>query len=247
VPSHAHYHRIFCRAATIAVALAAGLGGGLLISNILSPHAPKQGAELSKVERRTTDPVPAANAASESSSYIEATQAAATKPVTVSPAPQAPSQEAQQQQAQPQQARPQQVQPQTQQANAAPAPPLQAAAQPTDRQPTRDANSTAPVSNPQPAATSTQTAAREPSATTDNAFARARDADVKREVRRADERRKAECRQQWVEKRRYRGRGDDELRDVELKVREETGSPRSFAAEPVRIETPRIRLFGDED
>jgi hypothetical protein len=163
------------------------------------------------VERRTTDPV--ANAASESSSYIEATQAAATKPVTVSPAPQALSQEARQQQAQPQ----------TQQANAA------------------------PVSNPQPAATSTQTAAREPSATTDNAFARARDPDVKRELRRAEEKRKAERRQQWVEKRRYRGRGDDELRDVELKVREETGSPRSFAAEPARIETPRIRLFGDED
>jgi hypothetical protein len=201
----------FAGAGTIAVALAVGLGGGLLISNIVSPHAPKQGAELSKVERRTTDPV--ANAASESSSYIEATQAAATKPVTVSPASQAPSQEAQQQQARPQ----------TQQANAA------------------------PVSNPQPAATSTQTAAREPSATTDNAFARARDPDVKRELRRAEEQRKAERRQQWVEKRRYRGRGDDELRDVELKVREETGSPRSFAAEPVRIETPRIRLFGDED
>ena len=77
----------FAGAGTIAVALAAGLGGGLLISNIVSPHAPKQGAELSKVERRTTDPVPAANAAFESSSYIEATQAAATKPVTVSPAP----------------------------------------------------------------------------------------------------------------------------------------------------------------
>ena len=203
----------FAGAGTIAVAAAAGLGGGLLISNIVSPHAPKQGAELSKVERRTTDPVPAANAAFESSSYIEATQAAATKPVTVSPVPQALSQEARQQQAQPQ----------TQQANAA------------------------PVSNPQPAATSTQTAAREPSATTDNAFARARDPDVKRELRRAEEQRKAERRQQWVEKRRYRGRGDDELRDVELKVREETGSPRSFAAEPVRIETPRIRLFGDED
>ena len=100
----------FAGAGTIAVALAAGLGGGLLISNIVSPHAPKQGAELSKVERRTTDPVPAANAAFESSSYIEATQAAATKPVTVSPAPQALSQEARQQQAQPQ----------TQQANAAP-------------------------------------------------------------------------------------------------------------------------------
>ena len=120
----------FAGAGTIAVALAAGLGGGLLISNIVSPHAPKQGAELSKVERRTTDPIPASNPASESSPYIEATQAAATKPVTVSPAPQAPSQEAQQQQAQPQQAQPQQAQsqqtqppqPQTQQANATPAP-----------------------------------------------------------------------------------------------------------------------------
>ena len=88
----------FAGAGTIAVALAAGLGGGLLISNIVSPHAPRHGAELSKVERRTTDPIPASNPASESSPYIEATQAAATKPVTVSPAPQAPSQEAQQQQ-----------------------------------------------------------------------------------------------------------------------------------------------------
>ena len=70
----------FAGAGTIAVALAAGLGGGLLISSIVSPHAPKQGAELSKVERRATDPIPASNAASESSPYIEATQAAATKP-----------------------------------------------------------------------------------------------------------------------------------------------------------------------
>jgi outer membrane biosynthesis protein TonB len=237
----------FAGAGTIAVALAAGLGGGLLISSIVSPHAPKQGAELSKVERRATDPIPASNAASESSPYIEATQAAATKPVTVSPAPQAPSQETQQQQAQPQQAQPPQPQPQTQQANATPAPVPQAAAQPADRQPARNANSTAPVSNPQPAATSTQAVAREPSATPDNAFARARDVDVKRELRRAEEKRKAERRLQWVEKRRYRGRGDDELRDVEQKVREETDSPRIFAAEPVRNETPRIRLFGDDD
>ena len=222
----------FAGAGTIAIALAAGLGGGLLISIIVSPHASKQGAELSKVER---DPIPASNAASKSSSYIEATQAAATKPVTVSPAPQAASQQAQ----------PQQAQPQTQQANSTPAPVPQAAAQPVDRQPARNANSTAPVSNPQLAATSTPTAAREPSATTDNAFARARDADVKRELRRTEEKRKAERRQQWVEKRRYRG--GDELRDVEQKVREETDSPRIFAAEPVRSETPRIRLFGDDD
>jgi hypothetical protein len=205
----------FAGAGTIAVALAAGLGGGLLISNIVSPHAPRQGAELSKAERRTTDPIPAPNAASGSSSYIEATQAAAHKPVTVSPAPQAQPQ--QEQQAQPQEARP-----------------------------ARDANATAqPASKSQPPAPAMQTAARESSVSPDDAFVGARDADIKREVRRAEQRRKAERRQQWAERRRYRVRQDDDLRDVEQKVREET-EPRMLAAEPARIETPRIRLFGDD-
>jgi hypothetical protein len=205
----------FAGAGTIAIALAAGLGGGLLISNIVSPHAPRQGAELSKAERRTTDPIPAPNAASGSSSYIEATQAAAHKPVTVSPAPQAQPQ--QEQQAQPQEARP-----------------------------ARDANATAqPASKSQPPAPAMQTAARESSVSPDDAFVGARDADIKREVRRAEQRRKAERRQQWAERRRYRVRQDDDLRDVEQKVREET-EPRMLAAEPARIETPRIRLFGDD-
>jgi hypothetical protein len=212
----------FAGAGTIAVALAAGLGGGLLISNIVSPHAPRQGAELSKAERRTTDPIPAPNAASGSSSYIEATQAAATKPVTVSPAPQA----------QPQQEQPQQEQPQQ--------------AQPQEARPARDANATAqPASKSQPPAPAMQTAARESSVSPDDAFVGARDADIKREVRRAEQRRKAERRQQWAERRRYRVRQDDDLRDVEQKVREET-EPRMLAAEPARIETPRIRLFGDD-
>jgi hypothetical protein len=205
----------FAGAGTIAIALAAGLGGGLLISNIVSPHAPRQGAELSKAERRTTDPIPAPNAASGSSSYIEATQAAAHKPVTVSPAPQAQPQ--QEQQAQPQEARP-----------------------------ARDANATAqPASKSQPPAPAMQTAARESSVSPDDAFVGARDADIKREVRRTEQRRKAERRQQWAERRRYRVRQDDDLRDVEQKVREET-EPRMLAAEPARIETPRIRLFGDD-
>jgi hypothetical protein len=230
----------FAGAGTIAVALAAGLGGGLLISNIVSPHAPRQGAELSKAERRTTDPIPASNAASGSSSYVEATQAAATKPVTVSPAPQA-----QPQQEQPQQARPQEAQPQAQQANAAPAPSAQAT-RPADPQQVRDANATAqPASKSQPPAPATQTAAREPFVSPDDAFAKTRDADIKREVRRAEQRRKAERRQQWAERRRYRVRQDDDLRDVEQKVREET-EPRMLAAEPARVETPRIRLFGDD-
>ncbi len=67
-------------------------------------------------------------------------------------------------------------------------------------------------------------------------------ADLKREARRAEDRRKAERRQQWAEKRRMKPREDDELRDVEASVREMTeqrplfGGPR-FGA--------RIGLFDD--
>lgn len=235
----------FAGAGTIVVALAMGLGGGMLISNIVSPHLPKEGAELSKMERRTTEPTSVSNAPSEPVSYRDATQAAAIKPVTVSPAPQAQAEEAQPLQAQSQT---QQAQPPAQQANAAPSPAVQPSAKPADPQPARNVNSTSqqPASNSQ-STPSTQTAAREPSASSDEALAKARDADVKRAVRRAEERRKAERRERWAERRRYRGRGDDELRDVELKVREETESPRVFAAEPARIEMPRIRLFGDDD
>jgi hypothetical protein len=39
-------------------------------------------------------------------------------------------------------------------------------------------------------------------------------------------------------------RQDRELREVEQKVREETEP--AFAAQPVRMETPRIRLFESE-
>jgi hypothetical protein len=74
---------------------------------------------------------------------------------------------------------------------------------------------------------------------------KARDADVRREARRgAEEKRKAERRQQWAERR--RPRQDQELRDVEAKVREETEPRQVFAAEPVKLEMPRIRLFGPE-
>jgi hypothetical protein len=58
------------------------------------------------------------------------------------------------------------------------------------------------------------------------------------------EKRKAERRQQWVEKRRQRQQ--QELRALEERVSEETGPRQAFAAEPVRIEMPQIRLFGPE-
>ena len=76
-----------------------------------------------------------------------------------------------------------------------------------------------------------------------DAFARARDADIKR----ADaEKRRAERRQRWADKRRLQQPREQELEAVEAEVREVTEPRQIFAAEPVRIETPRIRLF-DQD
>ena len=76
-----------------------------------------------------------------------------------------------------------------------------------------------------------------------DAFAKARDADVRREARRAEQKRRAERRQLWAERR--RPRQDQELRDVEAKVREETEPRQVFTAEPVRLETPRIENLFD--
>jgi hypothetical protein len=74
----------------------------------------------------------------------------------------------------------------------------------------------------------------------DEAFARARDADIKR----AEARRRAERRQQWAERRRQRQQ--QELKAVEEKVREDTEPRQEPAIEPVRIEMPQIRLFGPD-
>ena len=54
----------FAGAGTVIAAIAAGLGGGLLISNIVSPHAPR--TELSRLELRMSErPILATNAPSE--------------------------------------------------------------------------------------------------------------------------------------------------------------------------------------
>jgi len=60
------------------------------------------------------------------------------------------------------------------------------------------------------------------------------------------EKRRADRRQQWAEKRRYQQRQEQELRDVEQKVREQTEPAQAFAAEPVKLDMPRIRLFDAE-
>jgi hypothetical protein len=210
----------FVGAGTVVAAVVAGLGGGVLIANTVSPHS----REMTKLERRMSpEPIPVTNAASEPVSYLAATEAAATKPVVVAPAPD--------------HAEPQPVQ-QTEAANNS----LAATQSATDGRETpaaRSAGSNSPQS-------SAQLAAREQGASPDNALARARDVDVKRA---ATEKRRSERRQQWAEKRRYPR--DQELRDVEQKVREETEPTQSlptqgFAAEPVRVEMPRIRFFDSE-
>ena len=72
----------FAGVGTVVAAVVAGLGGGLLISNIVSPHSPK--TEMSKLEQRmSSKPIPVVNAPSEPVSYLAATQPAASGPITV--------------------------------------------------------------------------------------------------------------------------------------------------------------------
>jgi hypothetical protein len=228
----------FAGAGTVIAAIAAGLGGGYLFFSIVSPHPDKHGSsEVSRLERRmSSEPIQASKGAPEPVPYLDKPQvsAAAADP----PAQPAPQPQQQAVQHQPPQAPPQQAQPQpatTQQASTQPAaaPPAPPAAQPV--------------------------AAAEQKSAPDDSWARARDADVRRDPRR-EERRKAERerRQQWSERRKWRQRDDDDgdLREVERKVREETEprriredrEPRPFfASEPARSEMPRIRLFGMDD
>src|SRR3954451_15690016 len=72
----------FTGAGTVAIAVAAGLGGGLMIAEGMHPKTPA--VEQTKLERSAPDasaPSPAGTA------YLAATQAAATGPIKVAPAP----------------------------------------------------------------------------------------------------------------------------------------------------------------
>jgi len=192
----------FAGVGTVIGAVALGLGGGLLISNIVSPHEPK--TEMSRLEQRmSSKPIPESNAPSEPVPYLAATQAIPSAATTSEsqPQPAAPT-------------------PATETVAANPPPPPDAA----------------------PAVQAPQPAPREQAAAPENAFAKARDTDVKR----ATEKRKAERRQQWTERRRHLQRQDQELREVEEKVREETEPRQAFRVEPARLEMPRIRLFETE-
>ena len=200
----------FAGAGTVVVAIVAGVGGGLLIADIIRPKFPKQGTEMTRLERRMSpEPIQAAPGPSEPVQYLAAPQLSALG-AAVAAAP---------------------AQAQTEAGNS-----QSAGAQPAET--AAAAQPDAPA--PQAATPAAQPVAHEQAAAPENALAKARDAEMKRAV----EKRKLERRQQWVEKRRQRQQ--QELRAVEERVREETGPTQVFAAEPVRIEMPQIRLFGQE-
>jgi hypothetical protein len=223
----------FAGAGTIVVALVAGLGGGLTIANIVSPH--KETREISKLEQRmAAKPIPPSaqadqpkiQSASQSDNiqasntdklqgdqpkapvpYVAATGAAVTAntpPVQTQPQPQAP------------QASPSPV---IEQANA-------------DNEPAKPA---------EPQTATPQATQREASSSPEDANAKARDSDLKRL---AAEKRKADRRQQWADRKKALLARDAELRDVEESVRRDSDGPRIVRRD---IDGPRIVVQDDDD
>jgi hypothetical protein len=209
----------FAGAGTVIAAIVGGVGGGLLIADMVSPKPPKQGVETTRLERRMSpQPIQASNAPSPASTNAPSEPV----PYLAAPQPTAPNAAVA--------AVP--AQPQTEPENSTSIP-----AKPTDT--AAAAQPAAPTA--QPATPAVQVVAREQPAAADNAVAKGRDADVKR----VTEKRRAERRLQWTTERRRQPRQDQDLRAVEEKIREETEPRREFA-EPVRMERPRILLFGEE-
>jgi hypothetical protein len=100
-----------------------------------------------------------------------------------------------------------------------------------------------------PSAEPARREAHDQAAAPDAAFAKAQQSDLKTrdpDTKRSAERRHAERRQQWAERRRMQRSPDPDRRDVEQEARENTG-PRRIVEEqeqePAVMELPRIRLF----
>ena len=220
----------FAGAGTIVVAIAAGLGGGLVISDVMNPHATR---ELGKVELQMkarqanaaqqspqpdaaqASPQPSSSPATASNAlpapYLAQVQPAAKAPVVVGAAPSKPQEMPQDQ-------------PKSDAANAAaPAvntsePPAKrddvAAAKPDDAPKVKQAEHTQPKPAEQ---TPAQPAAHDEASAPENAYAKARDANLKRQ----DDKRKSDRHQQWATRRQQQR--DPDMRDVEEQVRRDSG------------------------
>jgi hypothetical protein len=212
----------FVGAGTIIAAIGIGLGGGIVAGNIMNPVAPKP--DTSKMAQRAEAAKHATtNAPSERLEYLTGSRAFGAM-IAVPEQAEAKSEPV----------KPDAAKPDTQasQANAeVPAPPRPA-----------------PASPPQIAKPAEQQATTGPSSSPDNAYAKARDSDVKRA---ASERRRTERRERWAERHRNdfgepRGMRDGtDWDDVARNVREDSDA-RDYAGRP-RGGFPQIRLFGRDD
>jgi len=220
----------FAGAGTIVVAIAAGLGGGLTIANIVSPH--KETREISKLEQRmAAKPIPPSVEADQPRVQSDTIQASNTdKPQTDQPKAPVPYVAATGA-AVTANTPVAQAQPQTQAAasQASPSPVIEQAkvdnpsAKPAEPQTAKDASREQAASSP------------------DDANAKARDSDLKRL---AAEKRKADRRQQWADRKKALLSRDAELRDVEESVRRDTDGPRIVRRD---IDGPRIVVRQDDD
>jgi hypothetical protein len=221
----------FAGAGTIVVALAAGLGGGLTIANIVSPQ--KETREISKLEQRMgTKPIPPSAQADQPKVQSDTIQASNTdKPQADQPKAPVPYVAA------------------TGAAITANTPPVQTQPQQTQAAPPQASPSPvieqAKVDNPPAKPAEPQTAKDTPreqaSSSPEDANAKARDADVKRL---ASEKRKADRRQQWADRKKALLARDAELRDVEESVRHDGDGPRIVRRD---IDGPRILVGQDDD
>lgn len=223
----------FVGAGTIVAAIAIGIGGGIVAGNIMNPVASK-GPDTSKMAQRAESVgAPAmTNAPSERVNYLTGSQAFGAMIA-------APAQA---------EAKPDAIKPDTQptQAKAEPpaAPPSQAAAV----EPPKEQSKPTIASSPKIANPAEQQASADPGSSPDNAYAKAREADVKRA---ASERRRMERRERWTERRHYdsrevRGQRDrTDWDDVARNIREDSDG-RDYASRP-RGGFPQIRLFGPDD
>lgn len=226
----------FAGAGTVLVAIAAGLGGGLLISDILGPQGTKAPSKLEQ-HAATQAPQPSqspANAPQAAVPYLAATQAAATTPVTVSPSPTG-SPQAKTEQTKTEQAK-------TEQANT---PPGTVTPAPARADTTASSNTAAPASNAQ--ASAQQPPPADQASTPDNAYAKAREADLKQ----IEAKKKAERHQRWAarraQQREAQQRADDDWRPGEYIARrsDRDESDRSDFGRPMSIDFPRS-LFGPD-
>ena len=206
----------FVGGGTMIAAIAIGLGGGIVAGNIMNPIAPKHAPDSARMERRA-EPVAAMSAPTEGLQYLTGSQAFGA--VLAAPAQaEAPS---------------------------APVKSEAAAAQSTQAAAAVEPRSAGPKAAPQ-ATPAEQQASADPAASVDDAYAKAKDSDVKRA---ASERRRAERHQRWAERRHYDSRDRMDWDDVARNAREDSEArdhgARDYGYRP-RQSYPQIRLFGDD-